>query len=330
MQPLNFACQHGATKLPQHGAHAAILLLLMLLLSGCNPPKQETAWIPPTQVPSHTPSPMPSPTSTEPIPPPPTETPHPTPTQTATHLPTEIPTLSPSPTWELAGPGEVTVPILLYHHIGDRDPYSRYYVSPQVFEVQMRLLKEWGYQTITATELAAVILHGGRLPPRPIVITFDDGDQDVYENAFPVLQELGFVATMYVIADYLDQPNYLNVSQLKELAIAGWEIGSHSSNHYDLTLDYSLLYHELYVSRQNISNMVGVEVNTFAYPYGRIDPNVIAKTRDYGYLAGMGLGTSVLHSPYSIYYLSRQEVQSSYDLEGFTSLIPWKSPSGEP
>lgn len=306
------------------------LLFIPLLLSGCGALTQapQTFWKPPTLVPSPSASPVPTSTATQS--PSATPTSSPTPTETATPLPSETPTLTPTPTWEPAGPGEVTAPILLYHHIGENAANNRYYISPQVFEKQMQELKNWGYQTITAAYLAEVILQGGSLPGRPVVITFDDGDLDVFENAFPILDELGFVATMYVVSNYMDQPNYISTEQLQQLAQAGWEIGSHSSNHYDLTLNYGLLYQELYQSRQDIETRVGVQVSTFAYPFGKVDPNVFAKTRDYGYAAGMGLGTSVEHSLYTVYYLSRQEVQSAYDLDAFSTLLPWKPQPNEP
>lgn len=305
-----------------------MLLLLGALLSGCSNPPQETAFVPPTLAPTHTASATPLPTST--LTPVPTHTASPTPTDTATPTPTETPTPLPSPTWATAGPGEVTAPILLYHHIGESSVDSRYYVSAQVFQQQMAKLKALGYETLTAANLAKVIMQGGRLPARPVVVTFDDGDLDVYENAFPILKELGFVATMYVVSNYMNQPNFISSAQLKELAEAGWEIGSHSSNHTDLTLNHDLFYHEMIQSRLDIESAVGVEVSTFAYPYGRIDPDVLAKTFDYGYLAGMGLGTMVTHSPNTIYYLSRQEVQSTYSMDKFSTLLPWNAPPGEP
>jgi peptidoglycan/xylan/chitin deacetylase (PgdA/CDA1 family) len=283
---------------------------------------ENTAWLPPTLVPSQTataslsPSATSSPTLTNTATATPTETPIPTSTATATPVPT--------PTWETFGPGEVTAPILLYHHIADNETGNRYYISPKTFEQQMLKLKELGYQTITASQLAEVILHGGTLPPRPVVITFDDGDLDVIENAYPILKELGFVATMYVVSNYMDQPNFLSSSQLRELAEAGWEIGSHSSNHLDLTLNYGLFYQEMNLSRQDIEKKVGVRIRTFAYPYGKVDQKVMAKLSEYGYQAGMGLGTSVNHSLYTIFYLSRQEVQSTYSMESFITLLPWK------
>lgn len=320
--------KHGWRLPVQAGGRLTLCLLLMLVLVGCSPAVQPTTWTPPTLAPtsSITPAPTFTPTFTPTL----TPTASPSPTGTLTPTPPHTPTLVPSPTWMPAGPGEVTVPILLYHHVGTSDLNSRYYIAPEVFERQMRQLKNWGCQTITAAQLADVIQHGGGLPERPVVITFDDGDLDVYENAFPILKELGFVATMYVVASYMDQPNFINTDQLKTLAKAGWEIGSHSSNHADLTLNYNLFYQELYQSREIIEAAVGVEVRTFAYPYGRVDPTVLAKTRDYGYTAGMGLGTSTTHSPYTIYYLSRREVQSSYSLEEFSALFPWNTQPGEP
>jgi peptidoglycan/xylan/chitin deacetylase (PgdA/CDA1 family) len=300
------------------------VLMMGWLLSSCGTPvmAKDTAWIPPTLVPTYTATATLIPSAT--LSPTPTHTATATPTETPTPTSTATATLVPTPTWASFGPGEVTAPILLYHHIAESETGNRYYISPTTFKQQMNKLKELGYETITASELAKVILHGGNLPPRPVVITFDDGDLDVFENAYPILKDLGYVASMYVVSNYMDQPNFLSSDQLKKLADSGWEIGSHSSNHYDLTLNYGLFYQEMNLSRQNIEASVGVELRTFAYPYGKVDPNVMAKISEYGYLAGMGLGTAVTHSPYTIYYLSRQEVQSTYSMETFLTLLPWK------
>ena len=85
----------------------------------------------------------------------------------------------------------VTAPILLYHHIAPPVDDNRYYVAPEVFKTQMEDLVASGYTAISMATLVKVMNDGGPLPDRPIVITFDDGNVDVYQNAFPVMKSLG-------------------------------------------------------------------------------------------------------------------------------------------
>jgi hypothetical protein len=64
-------------------------------------------------------------------------------------------------------------------------------------------------------------------------------------------------------------------------------------------------------------------VKSFAYPFGTIDPYVVTKVQDYGYQSAVGLGVSYEHTMSTLYYLSRMEVQSSYDMDKFASMLPW-------
>ncbi|MEW6718379.1 MAG: polysaccharide deacetylase family protein [Chloroflexota bacterium] len=251
-----------------------------------------------------------------------TPTVSPSPTWTSTPTQTPSPTLTPTPTWVHYPAGEAEVLILLYHHVAESNPPSRYFVSPQKFEQQMGLLRERGYTTIPISQLVAVLREGGELPQRPIVITFDDGDLDVYENAFPVMQELGMIGVVYVIANRLEDAESLGVSHLEELLAAGWEVGSHSMSHPDLTLNHNWVRTEVLNSRLVLEEALGVSVLTFAYPFGQVDPYVAQKVQDYGYRAGLGLGVTWKHSLDSLFYLSRREVYGNMDVEEFAALLP--------
>ncbi len=107
------------------------------------------------------------------------------------------------------------------------------------------------------------------------------------------------------------------------MADAGWEIGSHSMTHTDLTTDYSIANIEIRQSMLNLEEATGEAVSTFAYPYGETDEFVTTKVSEYGYRAGMGLGTATDHYLGTLFYLSRIEIHSDYDLTVFASLLPW-------
>jgi peptidoglycan/xylan/chitin deacetylase (PgdA/CDA1 family) len=276
----------------------------------------------PIPSPSMTPISSSTPTATQTLLPTPTRTP----TRTYTPTYTATPTPTPTATWAYFDPGFVEAPILLYHHISESPTASQYYVTPENFRAQMQLLYNWGYTSITPTQLAQVLLSGGELPSRPVIITFDDGDLDVYMTAFPVMQEFGFVGAFYIVTSYIGGGNFITEDQIKDLYSAGWEIGSHSTSHLDLTVNHDLMNYELVNSKIAIQEIISDTVNTVAYPYGKIDEYVISKTRKYGYQAGMGLGITNIHTLGSIFYLNRREVKYDADLDDFATLLPWGEP----
>jgi peptidoglycan/xylan/chitin deacetylase (PgdA/CDA1 family) len=256
---------------------------------------------------------------------PPTYTPMATDTRqpTSTPKPTDTPVLILSTDLVWHAPGEVTAPILLYHHVANSNSQDRYFVSVANFRSQMQALREWGYTSITVSDLVDVLINGGELPSRPVVITFDDGYLDVYQNAYPILHEMGFVATTYIVVDRLESPSFVNASQLRELANDGWEIGCHSMSHADLTADHSIINNEIVQSRLDLEQVTGEPINTFAYPYGKIDEFVVNQVIKEGYTAGIGWGMNQHHTLVSLLYLNRREVDGDYGLSQFAALLPW-------
>ena len=314
-------------------ARLVVLAFLVIWLAACGPARaatpsqpvggdpaeQSSASVAPTPLPSETPTPSatdtPLPTHT----PSPTDTPSPSPTP----LPTDTPTPTVTPTWTwYAADQLVTVPILLYHHVTDETGLGRYNVPPENFRQQMQALHDWGYTSLTPSALVDVLTYGGELPPHPVIITFDDGDLDVYTNAFPIMQEMGFVGAFYIVGERLTAEGFVSTEQLQEMVAAGWEIGSHSMTHLDLTLDHSVLREEMLDSRTLLEEELGVPIHTFAYPFGLVDDRILEKVADYGYLAGMGLGTSNVHGAGNLYYLNRREVHADFDLVAFAALLP--------
>ncbi len=259
----------------------------------------------------------------------------PTPTATATATPTALPT--PTATWvSIPKQAKIIAPILLYHHIRETKIYGRYDISPDVFAAQMHLLKDWGYTSITISQLADTIRRGGQLPEKPVVITFDDGDLDVYQNAYPVMKELGFVGTFYIVANRIGSEDFVDVPEITAMASNGWEIGSHSYSHLDLVKNYGSIEFEAAGSRQRLMDKLKVPINSFAYPFGAFEDNVGRKVSGYGYTNAVGLGTSYIHNLYTLFYLSRMEIQGDwvepdgeYDMTRFAKILPW-SPVSTP
>ena len=303
------------------------LLVICLGVSGCSAPAHLISVTPigepvPVKVLVTPPA---SPTPFQPIPPtntlPPPFTATPLPTWTPT--PTVTPSPTPTATWVFNEAGKVIAPILLYHHIANIIPVNRYYVSPENFRAQMQALREWGFTTITPSYLRQVLVSGGELPYRPVVITFDDGNLDVYENAYPIMREFGFIGAFYIVSTRLSAGGYVGVDQLKEMASVGWEIGSHTADHLDLTLNHGLVREEMLQSRLDIQEALSMTVTSIAYPYGLVDEYIAMQAQEYGYMTGMGLGILTEHTWGTMYYLNRREVHADMDLTAFAGLLPW-------
>lgn len=217
-----------------------------------------------TSRPSRTPSSTSSPTTT-PIP---SDTPLPTATHTSTPEPT------PSGT-AIAH----TVPILMYHYLSEPPPGADAIrrdlsVSPANFEAQLAYLRQAGYETISLADLAYALSQDAPLPEKPIILTFDDGHRDNYENAFPLLRKYGYTATFFVFTQVIDTYNvdFLTWEMVTEMHQAGMEFGSHSYRHLDMSnRDVDFLVYEILGSKEAIEERIGEPVRFFAYPSGAYD-----------------------------------------------------------
>lgn len=138
----------------------------------------------------------------------------------------------------------VDLPVLMYHHLStSASRIGDYVISPEQFENDLKHIKQGGYQTITGKQLIAFLENGAALPPKPILITFDDGYESVYAYAFPLLKKYEMCAVMSIIGKHTDifsnpdEPRGINYShaswnQLREMQESGiFEIGNHS---YDM------------------------------------------------------------------------------------------------
>lgn len=171
----------------------------------------------------------------------------------------------------------------MYHMIAD--PQSefeeRYACPPALFAKQMRFLRNKGYKHLSLDDMGTLMEQGKSFPPKSVVITFDDGFLDNYENAFPVLLEYGIPATIFLVAgrigktnDWMDGKSRVTRKMLTwnhagEMADHGISMGAHTINHVDLTqMSLELLDDEISGSRTMIEKMLGRKVTSFAYPYG--------------------------------------------------------------
>lgn len=186
-------------------------------------------------------------------------------------------------------------PILLYHHIELKRPQNSYYVSPDIFDEQMKWLKDNDYTVISLDDFYTTINNEELLPPKPVVITFDDGYRDQYENAFPILKKYDFTATFYLKINNFNKGG-MHADEVKELLDAGNVIGSHSINHDNLTkMSPDDLKYDLTESKKILEKELGVDIKHYCYPGGAYDDNVISALLDTGYKTSTTTKHKVYH-----------------------------------
>ena len=203
--------------------------------------------------------------------------------------------------------------ILTFHDIGNKVDLSINRTTVSGFDSILDYLKENGFNGTSLSQ---------QRHEKDVALTFDDGWESFYKNAFPVLQKYNFSATVFVVTDYIgkfsawdyQKKRHLNWKQISELSAAGIEIASHSATHTDLRgLNDSRLRHEIINSKKTLEDKLGKPVKYFSYPFGRYDNRAMEMIRTAGYenayiLTGGGDDYALArHSvylydtPYSIY-----------------------------
>jgi peptidoglycan/xylan/chitin deacetylase (PgdA/CDA1 family) len=191
--------------------------------------------------------------------------------------------------------GVIRVPVLMYHYIrinpvaSDRLGYNLS-VTPADFAAQMQWLVTNGFHTIFPSELNAALTQGTPLPTKPIVLTFDDGYRDFYDQAWPVLKQYGLKASSAVITTFIDKGDrgdtmYMNWNMVKELDRSGMvEIASHTLSHPDLSRTApAQRWQELSQSKQIIEQQIGHPCTAFVYPSGKYDGATVSDASRAGY-----------------------------------------------
>lgn len=177
------------------------------------------------------------------------------------------------------------IPILMYHSIAyQKGNILR--VPQDKFTAEMKWLYDNGYKTLTLDELYDGISKNKPFPEKSVCITFDDGYNDNYDSAFPVLKQYKFKATVFMISDKIDDAydGYLTSAQLKEMDKDGMQIECHTVDHKDLdTLSYKKQLSELTDSKAKLEALLGRKVDYIAYPSGKYDDNTIKAAKQVGY-----------------------------------------------
>ncbi|MFA5029316.1 MAG: polysaccharide deacetylase family protein [Patescibacteria group bacterium] len=202
------------------------------------------------------------------------------------------------------------LPILIYHHIDklpQKTAYPGLFNDPAVFEQQLIALKNDGYQTIFLKDLAEALTGKKQLPVKSLALTFDDGYEDFYQQAFPLLKKYDSRATVFVIVDSLNTPGYLTTKQLKEMSASGLvKIGSHTLSHINLKIaSDQQIREEIVNSKKKLEKILGQAVDDFAYPYGFFNGRDEQTVREAGYSSAVSTRIGKYQSQNDIFSLRR-------------------------
>lgn len=203
------------------------------------------------------------------------------------------------------------LPVLMYHSIGyTSDKSDRRVIAPEVFAKQMKYLNDKGYNVIPIREAVRYIEEKKMPPPRTVAITLDDGYEDNYKYAYPVLKRYRIPATIFVITNLVGKSSFMDWDEIKELASSGIvDIESHTLSHPWLTgLDDKKLKEELVESKRVLELNLGKDIDFLCYPMGGYNERVKVFARAAGYKAAFATKPTRLAPNYDIYEIKRVRI----------------------
>jgi len=228
----------------------------------------------------------------------------------------------------------------MYHAFGAREERpSRFILPARRFACQMAWLSRLGYNVLGLEEFLGY-RREGRLPPAPsVVITIDDGYQDNYTRAFPILRHHGFPATIFLVSQKLGQSNHwdegstltgrplLSLSQVREMFKAGIHFGAHTRTHPRLsTLGDREVQQEIQGSKQDLERMLDLPIQTFAYPYGDFDSRVKTVAEEAGFQGSCSVEGGTNSSKTPLHILRRTEMYGTDSLLRFLVMLLSEDP----
>lgn len=195
-----------------------------------------------------------------------------------------------------------SIPILLYHRVGPE--VDNYTVTATRFAEDMKILSWEGFNTLSLDQVKQHLQNAASpLPDKPLIITFDDGYLDNYTNVFPILQKYAMKASFYIITGMVGLDDRLTRPQIREMAAAGMDFGSHTVTHRflaELTPQEAKI--ELTQSKENLEQILGKPVNFIAYPGGSYNSDILKTAQEVGYIGGLTThyGVEKFNHPFEI------------------------------
>jgi|TARA_B100001079_G_scaffold12380_1_gene10051 peptidoglycan/xylan/chitin deacetylase (PgdA/CDA1 family) len=179
------------------------------------------------------------------------------------------------------------IPILMYHNISREKNYQDVHVKD--FYNQMKMMKKMGYKAVNLNNM------NSKNYKKKFVITFDDAYQDIHAYVMPILKKLDYTATCFFVCNYINKFNYWDINNknfkkkplMNDIQLNDWkennfEVGSHSLDHSNLSnLDESELIFQLSESKKILKDKINIDVESFSYPYGKYNKNIIQFVKKY-------------------------------------------------
>lgn len=197
------------------------------------------------------------------------------------------------------------VPILCYHHITPAQPHNEYSVSVASFKAQMKALADSGYHTVLPDQLYNYLVYGAPLPEKPVMLTYDDTDEEQFTVAKPEMDKYGFKGVYFIMTISIGRPRYMSKEQIKQLSDEGHAVESHTWRH-DRVDKYLTTPHmdrdlkkivnndwdlQLVDTRKKLEDIIGKEIHYFAYPFGIWSKAGIPELRKRGFKLAFQLST---------------------------------------
>ena len=224
--------------------------------------------------------------------------------------------------------------ILMYHGTvpGNSKQAFPYNIDTHRFEQQLDLLRKSGWTTARIKDLAPL----NKWPSKTIILTFDDGFENNFDGAFRPLQDRGMSATFYVVSgriggsstwlQHVENEKMLNRKQIRQMHMAGMEIGSHTVHHPDLNrLEREDTLAEVKRSKIELENIVGERVVSFAYPYGRYSDTTLNAVKEAGYDFACSVRPGRVRIDQDFFLLPRITIFAYDSLEAFARKIAFAS-----
>jgi peptidoglycan/xylan/chitin deacetylase (PgdA/CDA1 family) len=221
------------------------------------------------------------------------------------------------------------VPILSYHHVGvpSGTKWRLNTVSEKSFDYQMNFIKRHGFQVISLADLVEGIKQGREFARNTVVLTFDDGYEDNYKYAFPILKKYEYPATIFLISDYVGQPGFLTWDEIKEMEKYNILAGAHTRHHAYLPRSTPTeAQDEIAGSKKIIEDNLGHSIDYFCYPTGGFTEDIKGLVKQAGYKAAVTTNRGKGRFNLDLYQLKRVHMNNTDDQ--YSGLIMWFKLSG--
>jgi peptidoglycan/xylan/chitin deacetylase (PgdA/CDA1 family) len=218
------------------------------------------------------------------------------------------------------------VPVLCYHHIreakaGQSESMKSYSVSPAQFAEQMKALHDSGYQTVLPDQLYEYLVHNGPMPAKPVMLTYDDTDEEQYSIAVPEMNKYGFKGVYFIMTISINRPRYMSKEQIKSLSDSGHAIESHTWDHHMVT-KYTPTDWDMQLSKpeKTLNDITGKKPTYFAYPFGLWNQAAIPELKSHGYKMAFILSTK-RDTTEPLYTIRRMIVPGQWSTKGMMSAM---------